>query len=87
LRVGAASDPRLRPALGFLAVFAARPDAITPGHLERLRAAGVRDEAIRDLAQIAISFCLINRIADALEFKVLAPAQFAQQQPFPLPYR
>lgn len=81
LRDGAADDPRLDAALGFLAAFAAGPDAITPGHLQRLRAAGVRHQAIRDLAQIAFAFCLINRIADALEFKVLTPEQFARAWP------
>jgi hypothetical protein len=81
LRDGAAGDPRSDAALGFLTAFAAGPDAITPGHLERLRTAGVRHEAIRDLAQIAFAFCLINRIADALEFKVLTPAHFARAWP------
>jgi uncharacterized peroxidase-related enzyme len=78
---GAAGDARIDAALAFLTAFASGPDAITPEVLERLRAAGVRDEAIRDLAQIAFSFSLINRVADALEFEVPAPALFAKSWP------
>ena len=81
LREGHAGDPRLDAALTFLAAFAAGPDALSREHIDRLRTAGVRDEAIRDLAQIAFSFCLVNRLADALEFKVLSPAQFARGWP------
>jgi uncharacterized peroxidase-related enzyme len=81
LRDGVVGDPRLDAALEFLTAFATGPDAITPGHLDRLRQAGVRDEAIRDLAQIGFSFSLINRVADALEFKVPAPDLFARSWP------
>lgn len=78
---GVAGDARLDAALEFLTAFAAGPDAITPGHLDRLRQAGVRDDAIRDLAQIAFAFSLINRVADALEFRVPGPDLFARSWP------
>jgi uncharacterized peroxidase-related enzyme len=81
LRDGVAGDARLDAALDFLTAFASAPDAITPEHLDRLRQAGVRDESIRDLAQIGFSFSLINRVADALEFKVPAPDLFAKSWP------
>jgi uncharacterized peroxidase-related enzyme len=81
LREGVAGDPRLDAALAFLAAFAAGPEDLSLEHVDRLRDAGVRDEAIRDLAQIAFSFCLINRVADALGFKVLSPGQFARGWP------
>jgi uncharacterized peroxidase-related enzyme len=81
LRDGVAGDARLDAALHFLAAFAAGPDAITPGHVDRLRQAGVRDDAIRDLGQIGFSFSLINRVADALEFRVPAPDLFARSWP------
>jgi uncharacterized peroxidase-related enzyme len=81
LRDGVAGEARLDAALEFLAAFASGPDAITPAHLERLRQAGVRDAAIRDLAQIAFSFSVINRVADALEFKVPAADLFARSWP------
>jgi uncharacterized peroxidase-related enzyme len=81
LRDGVVGDPRLDAALEFLTAFATGPDAITAGHLDRLCQAGVRDEAIRDLAQIGFSFSLINRVADALEFKVPAPDLFARSWP------
>jgi uncharacterized peroxidase-related enzyme len=81
LRDGVAGDARIDAALEFLTVFASGPTAITAGHLERLREGGVREEAIRDLAQIAFSFSLINRVADALEFRVPAPDLFARAWP------
>lgn len=81
LRDGVAGDVQLDAALGFLTAFAAGPDAIKPLHLDRLRQAGVRDEAIRDLAQIAFSFSIINRVADALEFRVPEPDLFARSWP------
>ena len=81
LRDGVAGDARIDAALEFLTAVAAGPDALTPGHLDRLRGAGVRDEAIRDLAQVAFAFSLINRVADALEFKVPELALFAKSWP------
>ena len=81
LRDGVAGDARLDAALDFLTGFAIGPDAITPEHLDRLRQAGVRDEAIRDLAQIGFSFSLINRVANALEFEVPARDLFAKSWP------
>ena len=81
LRDGAAGDARLDAALDFLTAFATGPGALTPGHVDRLRQAGVRDAAIRDPAQIGFSFSLINRVADALEFKVPAPDLFARSWP------
>lgn len=81
LRDGAAGDARLDAALDFLAAFATGPAAITPRHVDRLRQAGVRDAAIRDLAQIGFAFSLINRLADALDFKVPAPDLFARSWP------
>jgi uncharacterized peroxidase-related enzyme len=81
LRDGVAGDPRLDAALDFLTAFAGAPDAVTPGHVDQLRQMGVRDEAIRDLAQIGFSFSLINRVADALEFEVPRPDLFARSWP------
>jgi uncharacterized peroxidase-related enzyme len=78
---GHAGDARLDAALAFLAAFAAGPAALNRDHLEHLRQAGVRDEAIRDLAQIAFSFSLLNRVADALEFRVPRPGLFARSWP------
>ena len=78
---GPDNDARLSAALAFLTAFAAGPEAITSKHIEALRAAGVRDKAIRDLAQVAFSFCLINRVADALEFRVPPAADFARSWP------
>lgn len=81
LRDEASGNPRLDAALAFLAAFAAGPGAIETSHIDRLREAGVGDEAIRDLAQIAFSFCLINRVADALEFRVPPAELFARTWP------
>jgi uncharacterized peroxidase-related enzyme len=79
LHDGVAGDARIDAALAFLSAFAS--GAINAGHLDKLREAGVRDEAIRDLAQIAFAFSLINRVADALEFRVPEPALFAKSWP------
>ena len=81
LRDGVSGDARIDAALEFLTAFASGPTAITGGHLDRLRQAGVRDQAIRDLAQIAFSFSLINRVADALEFRVPGHDLFARSWP------
>jgi len=81
LRDGVTGDARIDAALEFLSAFASGPSAITADHVDRLRGAGVRDEAIRDLAQIAFAFSVINRVADALEFKVPEPALFAKSWP------
>lgn len=81
LRDGASGNERHDAALDFLAAFARGQDAISADHVDRLRAAGVGDRAIRDLAQIGFSFCLINRVADALQFRVLSREQFARGWP------
>jgi uncharacterized peroxidase-related enzyme len=81
MRNGTHKNARLDAALDFLAAFAAGPDIIETSHINALRAAGVRDEAIRELAQIAFVFSIINRVADALEFRVPPPAQFARGWP------
>jgi uncharacterized peroxidase-related enzyme len=78
LRSGADKEPRLDAALDFLAAFTAGPDMIESSHLEALRRACVPQAGIRDLAYIAFVFCVINRVADALEFDVPPPAQFAR---------
>jgi len=81
LREGASGNPRIDAALAFLGAFAAGPSAIEPSHVNNLRHVGVRDEAIRDLAQIGFAFCVINRVADALEFKVPGRELFARGWP------
>jgi uncharacterized peroxidase-related enzyme len=81
LRTGGHDDPRIAAALAFLAAFVAGPGTLDAGHVTRLRRVGVRDEAIRDLAAIGFSFCLINRVADALEFRVPPPELFAKTWP------
>jgi uncharacterized peroxidase-related enzyme len=78
---GPGNDARLSAAFEFLAAFAASPEAIGRKHIDALRTAGVRDEAIRDLAQIAFSFCFINRVAHALAFRVPPAADFARSWP------
>jgi uncharacterized peroxidase-related enzyme len=81
LHNGTHKDLRVDAALDFLAAFAAGPDMIEASHIDALRRSGVPESGIRDLAQIAFSFCLINRVADALEFAVPPPAQFARSWP------
>jgi hypothetical protein len=54
---------------------------VESSHVEALRRACVPTAGILDLAHIAFVFCVINRVADALEFDVPAPAQFARSWP------
>lgn len=42
------------------------PGAMTPGDVERLRAAGFDDHAILDICQIASYYNYVNRLADGL---------------------
>ena len=81
LHSGTDKDPRLDAALDFLAAFAAGPEMVEASHVEALRRACVPEAGIRDLAHIAFVFCVINRVADALEFAVPPPAQFARSWP------
>ena len=63
--VGSASR-RVQAALALVEAFAR--EAPLEGPIERLRKEGASDEAIEDVIDVAASFTIINRVADALQF-------------------
>jgi alkylhydroperoxidase family enzyme len=71
----------VRETLGFLERLTLEPDAIGPGDVERVRAAGVSDEALADAIRVCALFNTIDRIADALGFDVPPDEAFAARAP------
>ncbi len=65
----------LRETLGLLQRVTLHPDEVARDHVDRVRAAGVGDEAIVDALYVCAAFNLIDRVADALGFEV-PPAEY-----------
>jgi alkylhydroperoxidase family enzyme len=61
---------KVRAALGFLEKLTLSPSELTPEDADRVRAAGVSDEAIRDVLDVCYLFSIYNRMADTLGFAV-----------------
>lgn len=86
-REGAAYDPttlagapeRVRAARDLLEAIANDEPVEKP--IEALRLAGADDDAIEDVIDIATSFTIINRIADALQFDMPNDRGFARMTP------
>ncbi|MBF6176394.1 hypothetical protein [Nocardia blacklockiae] len=53
--------------LDFLAKLAADPDGVTAADVERVRVAGVADEALEEAVRISVAFHAINRIMDTMD--------------------
>jgi alkylhydroperoxidase family enzyme len=66
---------RLRAGLRLVYLLTLCPDDITGTDLEKARAAGLDDAAIRDAAMVCTMFSIITRLADTLEFAL--PESFA----------
>jgi hypothetical protein len=47
-----------------------RPDDLTAGDIDELRATGLTDQAIRDAAAVCALFSTITRLADTLNFAI-----------------
>ncbi len=56
--------------LGFLEKLTLRPEELAPEDAERVRAAGVSDEAMLDAIHVAALFNMIVRLADSLGWDV-----------------
>jgi len=56
--------------LGFLEKLTLRPEEVTPGDADRVRAAGISDEAMADAIHVAALFNMIVRLADSLGWDV-----------------
>jgi alkylhydroperoxidase family enzyme len=70
-------DEKLRATLGFLEKLTLEPDKVTALDAQPARDAGVSTEALEDAVVICSMFNVIDRMADALGFKVLKPEEFA----------
>jgi hypothetical protein len=58
----------VRAGLKVVEVLTLRPDDMTAEDVEKARAAGLDDAAIRDAAMVCAMFSTITRLADTLEF-------------------
>jgi uncharacterized peroxidase-related enzyme len=72
-------DPRLRATLGFLEKLTRAPADVGPADVERLRSAGVSDEAIEDAIHVCALFNIYDRLADTLGFDVPSADVFRRQ--------
>jgi alkylhydroperoxidase family enzyme len=63
-------DDEIVAVLRFLKKLTLEPENVTADDLEILRKEGVSDEAIRTASEVCGLFCMINRIADTLEFEI-----------------
>ena len=68
-------DNRLRAVLGFLETLTLSPADVGPDDIEGMRSAGVSDQAIADAAYICFIYSVLDRLADALDFKVGSPEE------------
>lgn len=74
-------DARMKAMLRFLEKMTLEPEALTRADADRLRQAGLRDDAIRDAIGVAFAFNLIDRLADSFDFDVPTAEQFAAGAP------
>jgi uncharacterized peroxidase-related enzyme len=63
------AGPRATAACRFVEKLTRQPDAIDEEDVARVRAAGVDDAALLEAIYVALLFNLINRVANALEFR------------------
>ena len=68
---------KLGAALRYLRVMTLSPDALSSADVRKVRQAGVSDAALRDAIHVALMFNIINRVADALGFRIPDDAAFA----------
>jgi alkylhydroperoxidase family enzyme len=65
----------LRAILGFLRKMTLEPEQLELGDVEALRELGISDAAIEEAIEVAFSFNIIDRIADAFSFEVTGEAE------------
>ncbi len=70
---------QMRVMLGLLEQVTLTPDAVGPGDVAPLRAAGVSDQAIEDALYVCAYFNIIDRVADALDFDVPTAEAFSKR--------
>ena len=69
-------EPGLRATLGFLQKLTLAPANVTAVDVERVRAAGVRDQAIEDAIYVCFIFSVLARLADAFDFDLTTPPRW-----------
>lgn len=69
--------PRIQAALRLLECLTLRPMEIDEQFIESIRADGLEELAMRELANISFHFNMMNRFADAFDFAILNPKQEA----------
>lgn len=62
----------VRATLKFLEKLTLTPGEIEAADVERVRAAGVSDDAIEDAIAVCVTFSIIDRVADAFGFEAAA---------------
>jgi uncharacterized peroxidase-related enzyme len=69
-RATAPVSAEVKAALSLIETITLRPDELGPDDIEAARTAGLSNEAIEHVFDVATIFNLINRLADAFEFNV-----------------
>lgn len=68
----------VKAALRLIDVFTLRPEELGPDDIDAARDAGLSDEAIEHVIDVATMFNMIDRLADSFEFFVPGPEGFEQ---------
>jgi alkylhydroperoxidase family enzyme len=67
----------LRATLAFLEKLTLLPEDVGPDDVERVVAAGVSPQALRDAIEVCAQFNVIDRVADAVGFRQQSPRSLA----------
>jgi alkylhydroperoxidase family enzyme len=70
-------DAKLRATLAFLEKLTLHPEAVRPGDVAPLRAAGASDDAIEDAINVCVLFNIYDRLADAMGWYLPGPDGYA----------
>jgi len=73
---------QVRAVLPLLAKVTQTPDQVGADDIDAVRAAGVSDAQLDDALAVAYLFNIINRMADALGFRIPTAASFASSARF-----
>jgi len=73
--------PELAAVLGFLEKLTLRPEEVGPADAERVRAAGVSAEALRNAITVCALFNMIVRLADSLGWALPSPDRLRARAP------
>src|SRR5215469_11495472 len=72
-RTAPVNEP-LRAMLGFLEKLTLSPSTVAEDDIQRLRDAGLTDQAIEEAIRVCFAFSILDRLADALDFEIPADA-------------